>query len=168
MTIRGNKEGRNLARLELEGGRRPNTGRIDPMGLRKVPDTAIILGERTFPTLNGEPLRLQSAEQFPACCIHRARILEWCFRLGHDLVQELWFPFEEGADVLCPLGSIALLTSQTEVGNPVGPALCPWDDVLDLQGESLLLAAGTGTSPLLEQVLSDLIALQFALLILHA
>jgi hypothetical protein len=63
------------------------------------------------------------------------------------------------------LGVVTGLTGDGEVAHPVGAMAHLGDDVLDLQGDVGGFAVGARPPPLLEQILSDLVAHQFPLLI---
>jgi hypothetical protein len=63
---------------------------------------------------------------------------------------------------------VARFARQREVGDAMGAAPRPRDDVLDLQGRIGRAAVGAAAAPLLQQILPDLVARQRALLVLHA
>jgi hypothetical protein len=65
------------------------------------------------------------------------------------------------------LALIAGPAGERQVRDPIRAALGAWNDVLDLQRHVRRAAIGTAPVPLLQQVFTDFVTGQFALLVLH-
>ena len=81
-------------------------------------------------------------------------------------MQSLWLIGQKGFDSSVAFGLVTILTGDRQVTGPVGsPAF--GDDMIDLQRHIFFPAVHTLTPPFLEQVFSDFVSGEGALLVLY-
>jgi hypothetical protein len=104
----------------------------------------------------------------PSGRVNGGGTLERRFGLSQQAYKQIRFLCQEDANILLPFGLIAGVTRQTEITDPVGAPIRFGLDMLHLQRDISGSTVGAGSVPFLQQVLSDLIARQSSLLVLHA
>src|SRR6266566_3617865 len=128
-------------------------GRIQPMGFRQAPASAVVFGQSSAAHLDRQAECLQALVESPAGTIDDGGILEWGFGLYQNALEHLRLLCQEDGNVLRSLGDIARLAGQGQIADPIGASPGSWHNMLDLQRHRLLPTVRTAASPLLEQVL---------------
>ncbi len=150
------------AHVQRLGRAGPDAGGIVPVGLLQPQAGTVELRAPAGADLHGQAGGDEVLIHSPAGRVDRCSVLQWAAGLRLDVrVAELLGGLRAFLDV-------ARLAREREVGDAVGAAPRPREDVLDLQGCILRAAVGAAATPLFEEILTHLVAGQRALLILDA
>jgi len=147
-------------RGQIIGRRGTHTSRIRPMGLRKAQARPVPFRPATTARFEKQAQRRKRSPERPAGRIHSCRIFQRRFGTVHQL------PKAEFSRRTVALPLVAWSASQREVAHLIRAAPGPRHKMLDLQRNVLLPAVGARPAPLLQDILSNFVARQFALLIL--
>src|SRR5579859_3227861 len=128
---------------------------------------SVELGESTTATFDGQPQCFQPTPERPSCCIDGCGILERGFGGALDLFQEIRLFCQEHGYILSAFLLVARFTGQREIADAIRSPFSARDNMLNLKRGLLLPTIRTLSLPLFEQVFTQLVACQGALLVLQ-
>ncbi len=144
----GDTQGYDPLDLQCLGCTFANACCIQPVRLREGTHSPIVLGQAPTATLNRESYRFEPLIEYPSRGVDRGGILERCFGLGENALQQIWFFREKHSNLLGTLRGVALLTGQGEIADSVGTPFGTRHNMLHLEGNILLSTIGAGARPL--------------------
>lgn len=145
-----------------------NAGRIEPVRLGQTSHRAVPFGPTARPALDGHSRCLETSEQLPPCGVDRRSVPERRLGLSLNPGQDFGLALEEVLDRAVALAAVTGFARQRQVGDPVGSAVAPGVDVLDLERDAGLATVGARAMPFLQEVLADFVTRQCPLLVLDS